>query len=631
MIDLDSISKEDIIDRKEIYEEIFSIEDDVERGIAENKLTETARSCGAYKQAVKMLKVYREKRQNEIKNRLAEDRARGQVTDFTPDFEGKCYPVFNCGAFQATDYGIFTKESNGLEVCPHPIIPIERYRNIETGKEQVKIAFKRDGAWSELTVPKSIIAKTSAIVSLADYGVAVNSENAKYLVSYLTTVEARNSDLITLKKSTSKYGWRKVDGKKLFMPYDAGSDFVFDGERDFPNLCGAIKENGSYEKWLAMAKELRASSHIEARIAIAASFSSILIDRVGNLPFIVDFHGTTEGGKTVILMIAASVWANPSEAQFIGDFKTTETSIEARCDMLNNLPLMLDDSSKADKRIADNFENLIYSLCGGKGKSRSNRDIGAERERYWTNCIITNGERPLSDFASQAGAINRIIEVECSSKLLNNPGLIADIVRNNYGFAGKDFVEYIKTIDDKKIDELRSNFRAGLSDETTMDKQVLSMTTILIADYLATECIFQDGKRLTVDDVKRFLSNKNDVSEGARCYQYIVDVITSQGQHFDMQFNNFDQWGTQENLKDGGILVDFYPSSLDEILSKRNFNRKAFIMWLNKQNLITKQNGKCSKNGTIVKRLSSDRTTRRVVEIIIKPDYFNSEEEQLPF
>ena len=49
--------------------------------------------------------------------------------------------------------------------------------------------------------------------------------------------------------------------------------------------------------------------------------------------------GRDRGGKTVSLMVAASVWANPDESRYIGDFKTTDVALEAKADMLNHLPM----------------------------------------------------------------------------------------------------------------------------------------------------------------------------------------------------------------------------------------------------------------------------------------------------
>ncbi|MEO9300046.1 hypothetical protein, partial [Devosia alba] len=67
--------------------------------------------------------------------------------------------------------------------------------------------------------------------------------------------------------------------------------------------------------------------------------------------------------------------------------------------MLNNFPMILDDSKNASQYIRDNYETLIYNLCSGKGKARSNKDLGAAKENTWSNVTICNGENPISEFA----------------------------------------------------------------------------------------------------------------------------------------------------------------------------------------------------------------------------------------
>lgn len=196
---------------------------------------------------------------------------------------------------------------------------------------------------------------------------------------------------------------------------------VFDGDTRFQQLFNSIGEHGSREVWYDCVREIRKGGRIESKFLLAAAFASILIKVLDALPFFVDLWGETEGGKTVTLMLAASVWADPDESRYIGDFKSTDVALEAKADMLNNLPLILDDTSKTSSRIRENFEGVVYDLCSGKGKSRSNRNLGINRENRWKNVIMTNGERPLNSYVNQGGAINRILEVECGEKVYPSP------------------------------------------------------------------------------------------------------------------------------------------------------------------------------------------------------------------
>jgi len=520
------------------------------------------------------------------------------ITNFEPDQTGKGYDNLYCGSWIATEDGVMSQESSKANqtACYHPILPIKRMWNAETSEEQITIAFKRSGFWREITVPKELIANSRRITDLSKYGISVTSETSKLLVKFLADVENYNDDKIPLIQSSSKLGWH---GKE-FLPYD--KLIAFDAALKFPQIIQAIVEHGSYDIWLDHIKKIRASSYVEPRLALAASFSSAIIKFLNIASVIVDFWGMTEAGKTVMLMIAASVWACPDEGLYMGDFLTTDVELEVRSDMLNNLPLILDDTAKMRKNIRDNIEQVIYNLSSGSGKKRSNKELGSERVRTWKNAVIVNGERPLNSFAEQGGAINRIIEVGLSTeRLFENPQITAETVRNNYGFAGKIFVDCLKEIDSKEIRTIHSKYRDLLTTDETMQKQVLAMAAILTADELATKYIFHDDKALTANDVKAFLTNRQQVSDGVRCYEYILGLYEEKGQHFNSQHDMVDQWG-EIDYTDGVKYLNFYVNAFTEQLRIAGFSRKSFTSWAKREGLLRCNNGE--KKDVYTKRIS---------------------------
>lgn len=528
------------------------------------------------------------------------------VTNFGPDITGKEYTNLYCGSWIATEDGIESQESSRANqvACYHPILPVKRLRNVETGEEQITLAFKRGDCWNEFTVPKEMVANSRAITALSKYGVAVTSETAKLLVRYLADVENYNEDRVILVRSSSKLGWHNEN--RLFLPYD--DMITFDAALKFPQITNAITEKGSYDTWIEHIKKIRADSYIEPRIALAASFASVIVKFLNIASVIVDFWGMTEAGKTVMLMVAASVWACPDEGAYIGDFLTTDAELEVRSDMLNNLPLILDDTAKMRKGIRDNIEQVIYNLSSGTGKKRSNKELGSERVRTWKNAIIVNGERPLNSFVSQGGAFNRIIEVGLNEeRLFNDPRETAEIVRNNYGFAGRIFVENLKSIDIEAIRKKHAKYAAQLTGENTMQKQVVSMAAILVGDELATEFIFQDKRGLTVDDVKNFLTDRQQISDGVRCYEYLMDILEEKGQHFDIGHDNLDQWGWIE-ISAMEKIINFYPSAINRILSEAGFSRKAFSSWAKREGLLITNGAKGEARDT--------RNVRHIDELV---------------
>ena len=574
----------------EVFETIFDEEDQIMRARMILSLIDRAKELGVKTKFEEILKAYK----RAIRSTEAEERSRKRgeqslenYTNFSSD--GKYDNMF-CGPWIATDNGVYAQNfmsPNDIVACYHPILPISRLKNMETNEEQIVLAYKRNGHWHEIKVPKDIISSANKIISLSKYGISVTSENAKHLVRYLSDVENMNDDYIDIQTSTSKLGWHGTD----FIPYD--SDIIFDGDTRFRSLFDAIHEKGSEDAWLEHVKEIRKSGRIEAKFMLAASFASVLVGILGTLPFFVDLWGETEGGKSVSLMLACSVWANPDESQYIGDFKTTDVALETKADMLNNLPMMLDDTSKTSSRIRDNFEGVVYDLCSGKGKSRSNKELGINRENRWKNCILTNGERPLQSYVSQGGAINRILEVECGANVYVDPQNTANTLKRNYGFAGKRFIEIIKAMGTDSIKEIYQDFCKQLFDTDKMQKQSMSLAVVLTADKIATEHIFKDKCYISLDEAKETLVDRNMLSDNERCYQYLLDKVAMNSVRFDGT-SGIEKWGTVENS-----VAYFYPVAFEELCKAEGFSKKSFLSWADRKGLILTEGGRTTKQKKI--------------------------------
>ena len=583
---------------EELIEEIFEEEDEIKRAymIADCSLrAKELKVASVFNRLINQrTKIEREILRGSVQSSSSNSPG-GRMTDFSIPM-GARYNNMNCGSWVANGNGIVSYNVMGMEqrASYQPVLPVERLENIETGEEQIVLAFNRDRRWKEIKVAKDVISSSTKIVGLSKYGLSVTSENAKHLVKYLNDVENLDNDEICLYQSTSKLGWHGDD----FIPYD--TEIVFDGDTRFKQLFESIKTQGHEDVWLDHVRELRATGKPEIRLMLAASFASVLIKPLGILPFFVDLWGETEGGKSLSLMLATSVWANPDASQYIGDYKSTDVALEVRADMLNNLPVMLDDTSNATKRIVEDFENIIYRLCSGKGKSRSNKDLGANRENNWKCCFITNGERPLSGYVNQGGAINRIIEIEAGQKIYENPQATASLLKMNYGFAGKRFIEEIKQIDDLK--EQYESICKELFDTDKMQKQAMSLACIILADRIATETIFKDNASISIDEAKSLLIDRTELSENERCYRYLIGKIAMNSNRFDAT-GGIEKWGF---IEDG--YACFYVPAFEDRLSEKGYSKKTFLSWAIKKGLVKADKGRMTK----VVRVN-DKTSRCIV------------------
>ncbi len=621
MKEMSEFDADSILD-DEVFIELFEMEDPILRSKTKVQLTRRAKQLGVKSDFEEIMKGYNQA-DREMKRQEQENRTVCTVDNYT-NFTGSHDRMY-CGAWIADDRGVFAQNSGRVDevACYHPILPVERLRNLETGEEQIKLAYKRNNQWQDIVVPKTMITSANKIVALSGRGISVTSENAKLLVKYLADVENGNDDYIDVQYSTSKLGWINDQ----FIPYD--TDIIFDGDNRFKQAFESVSEHGSFDVWLRHVRELRASGRMEVKFLLAASFSSVLVQVLGGLPFFVDLWGETEGGKTVSLMVAASVWANPDESRYIGDFKTTDVALEAKADMLNHLPMFLDDTSKTSARIRDNFEGIVYDLCSGKGKSRSNKELGINRENRWRNVMICNGERPLSSYVNQGGAINRILEVECGEKIYQDPQKTAETVKKNYGHAGKEFVEIIKELGEDEIRSIQKEFQKQLLDTDKMQKQSISLSIVLTADKIATDYIFKDGQYISVEEAKKVLIDRNELSDNERCYHFIQDKVAMNGHRFDAM-TSCEKWGIVEN----GYAI-FYNSAFDQICKDGGFSKKSFLSWAAKKGIIQQDS-----KGNHTKQKKIDGKNSRCVFLQLNPEEnvdddgfasIDETQEELPF
>jgi hypothetical protein len=482
------------------------------------------------------------------------------------------------GRWVADEFGIRTDGPYGsdIEACNHPIMPVLRLVNIDTGAEKLQIAYRKGKQWRKVIAEKGVLASANKILELANVGVAVTSESAKHLVQYFYDLESLNYERIPEKNSVSRLGWIEDEG---FSPYV--EELVFDGDANFRTFFESVKKRGSMEKWLGMARGIRQKS-VFARVILASAFASVLVKPLGGLPFFVHLWGGTESGKTVGLMLAASVWANPEIGRFIHTFNSTAVGREKSAAFVNSLPLILDELQIVkDKR---EFDKDIYMLSEGAGRTRGTKSGGVDKTPTWANCILTSGEMPITGAGSGGGAVNRIIEIECREKLFEDPRGVADTVRKNYGFAGRAFVEHLQQYGAmERAADLFKRYSVQLGEGDTTEKQAMAAALVLTADNLATEWIFKDGRALTAGEISEFLRTKASVSAHERGYQYLCETISQNANKFlggDAPVS--DVWGRLED-DDTAIVIR---KVFDSICADGGYNAQALLSWLAQNNYL---------------------------------------------
>lgn len=504
MYDIKNLSKEELLSEEKI-KYIFAIENPVQKQKVLNQFEDRAKELNVKRNFTNLMKAY------QAEMVIQQKSSNSKTTNFT-----NCpYPSMKTGEWEANDIEIFKYKYDAtmtpikVKACSHPIIPIERLINLDTNLEKIKLAFYKDQKWQTVIVEKTTIASKSKILQLANFGIEVNENNAKELITYLADVLELND--IKPKISTNHLGW--ID--KNFVPYT--DKYVLDVDKEFKQKIDSISESGNYEEWKEYVRNLRKDSRT-LRFMIAASFAGILVRIFKLNTFIVHLWGKSGNGKTVAEMVCASIWGRPDN-NMISNLSNTAIANERLCNFYRNMPIFLDELQIAKARYKS-FDEVIYTLTEGKGKERGTVDNGIREQTSWQTIIILNGEEPITSDTSKEGVKNRVIEINDDLPIIEDGNATVKFIQDNYGFAGKEFINLIA--DREQLEQVNNKFIKDISELTEYKKQVNAFACIMTADYYCSKLIFND-EPLNLDDIREYI--REDTDEADRYYNYLIDQL----------------------------------------------------------------------------------------------------------
>lgn len=452
-----------------------------------------------------------------------------------------------------------TVDTRFERASPIPIIPTAILTNVDSRIEKVEISFYKFGRWKKVIVPRSLIASKNTIIKLADDGIEVDGDSAGLLMRYLSEVIADSLDFIPRFNAKSCLGWSEVG----FLPYADG--IVFDGDKSYQTLYDSVRSKGNLQDWVSYMQPLRHNK--EFRLTMAAAFASPLLELIGENCFILHLWGGTGSGKTVALMSAMSVWGDPANGKLVRTMNMTQNAMLSTASFLRNLPFA-GDELQTIKQTIGNYDTLIMKITEGIDRARMSRTELMET-KSWKCSFLFTGEEPIIKPESGGGAKNRVIEVECKRKLVENGNAIANFVRLNYGTAGKAYIERLEQMDRAEIISMyRTYFDSILQDCNTTDKQSGAMAIMLVSDLIASSLFWKDETPLTPSDVKEYLFTESEVDVSERAYQFTMSAIAENASKFED--SSIITWGIIET----GIVY-FNKSVLNKLLQSEGYSLKA--------------------------------------------------------
>ena len=430
-----------------------------------------------------------------------------------------------------------------------PVYISRRMTNVDDGDVKLELAFYCDDRWKKIIVPRGDAMDKSKLVKYANQGLPVTSETSKEAVKYMEAFETVNKDVIPLHRSIERMGWI---GHKEFFPYHMESPAAYDGAgEESHRIIAAVAPHGNKDKWMEMAAKLRTMQ--AARVMLAASFASVLLQPLQLRPFIFHLWANSRSGKTAVLKATVSVYGDPNV--LLRSYNSTAVGIERTAGTVRNIPLALDELQSLSLKY-ENLSRMMYMLGNGIGKMRGDRIGGTQKMQTWCNTILSTGEQPITVQNSMDGENTRVMELYASP--IDDTDFareVHQISAENYGFAGQMFIDYLfhEYGLEKDTDNLRQAYMAFRDEFVSMYEMLYEKCTsihlefvavIVFADFIASKAVFGGGEEACGAawemgfELLEALKKEQKADAVERAWDTVKEWIASNQEHFEVKHLN---------------------------------------------------------------------------------------------
>lgn len=541
------------------------------------------------------------------------------------------------------DNGIYViKEEGKIQVSFTPIWIEKKLLNIFDKTEKVELGWKAFGELKHRSFPRSKIASVQQICTLSDFGIGVQSVNAKEVIKFLYEFEGVNQDKIKAVKCSDTLGWINAN---TFLPTHK-HEYEIALPPGLERMADGLCKKGAFSEWRKVAEIARNLKRPVMRLFFAGAFGAPLLKVLKERTFFVHLWGESEAGKTAIGFAAISVWGDPYR---LGQsFNTTKVAMERVAACFNDLPLLVDEKQAASNPYA--ADGLVYMLALGQNKGRGAKDGGISDRNEWTNIVLSTGEEKITSDTSKQGVFTRVIDLECPNEGVSQTRqvkTIYELTTEHYGHAGEMFISKLLEADKKELREKHKEIVQLLKDEAdgVVDTHLNSLGLLFFADYLSSIWVFGLSKekaweemmvlfRAVTDPDAEILTLKESTRLAPRAAAEIRDWLeANQSKLIPIIPINNPYQKNEENSETkneyppnheiiGYVDEEYFyiiPNVLRNFLEKSNFSASAAIKQLAKNRIIEE---------TVVK---DKRLTRGIKKNFSKPKKIGGELKRLVF
>lgn len=493
-------------------------------------------------------------RQSELKTRHNQIQAQINSLSFITDNDLEDSFVFPEGYSVSAQNGIVKVDGEKIiTVCRRPIIIAGKTFSVEEKTYKVILSYMNSsGKWKTLPATSAaVIANKSKIIDLAELGLPVTSSNATHLVDFLDAFNAQNEKICNMTYTVPRCGWYRFNDTDFFIDPrrecimtddDKKVNVRVDSQSQFAN---SLKQRGSIKVW-KRAYELAKKSPV-ARIILAASIASILLKILGERNFLLYIHAPTRAGKTTALYLGASAIGND---KMIRSFDATKNGLAGAAADVNDYAFLVDEKQVADNRLKEAFDNLVYALANGLGRTKLNKDSTLRKLADWRTIVIMTGETQLLADNVTGGANTRLLSIAAPKEILSPDDCktIRDIIKDHHGLAFPLVIDKILELGKEKLCAIYEDIVETFvkANPNLLNEYCRYMAVIVLADALLCTALANDESKdtqenfaLLLDDAKlcakeifKLIPTTTEISDTARERDFVLGFIAQNQNRF---------------------------------------------------------------------------------------------------
>lgn len=373
-------------------------------------------------------------------------------------------------------------------VLDAPMVLTRQLTDVYTGALRSEVCFKDSRSrWRRVLVPREKLGERSIVGELRPYGALITIGSAPNAMRYLDAFERDNGGLLEQARCAASTGWH--DGQFVLPRTVARPDaepIQLDGTPEQLRVYSALAPAGTVAAHVeALRTPMTASP--ECALAVYAAMAAPLLHLLKQGNFAVHLCGDSSRGKTSMLRVAASVFGDPRNPSWVASWNTTSAGLEQRASQLCDLPQIYDEVGVVG---IEQAQDAVYTLVNGEGRLRSTKELRMRETLRWRTVVLSTGERELADATSAAvGAQARVINVEVHGfgelGAIEVDAAVAGCCAH-YGAVGRDWLEWLVSLDESDLAELRMLFERFKRDLSAIADRNGDRLGSRIAGYFAT-------------------------------------------------------------------------------------------------------------------------------------------------